>query len=157
MRWLWRHGGREVRLDYNFWTGARRVAVDGEEITRAKNLAWRWSHPLALGDDPATVRVRIRWLFTLAAELEVAGELVPPAAVPRELPAWAWVFVLASAAIVVVAGGGAIPGGLAGAGAMTAIGIARSELTTGERLALCALATAAAWGAFLLIARVLGG
>ena len=157
MQWVWHEGGRAVRLDYAYWTGVRRVSVDGEEIARAKNISLRWSHRFALDGRPAELRVRLRWLLALEAELEVDGRPVAPAAAPREIPAWIWLFAIANAAILVVAGGGAIPGALAGAGAAFSIGIARSELSLPARLGLCALVTAAAWGAFALLLRALGG
>lgn len=157
MQWLWQDGPRLVRLDYAYWTGVRRVSVDGEEIARARNLAWRWSHRFRLGDAPAELRVRIRWLVALDAELEVDGRVVQPAAAPREIPAWVWLFAAANAAILVVAGGGAIPGALAGAGAASSIGIARTSLSAPARLGLCALVTAAAWAGFYGLLQALGG
>ncbi len=169
MKWSWRipsEPARTLVLDFNYWTGGKRVSIaspgfagtrstpegsaesiDGEVVpTQSKTFGW--SHTFPVGTQVATLRVKVKYLAVPEASLEIDGRVIEPIEGPRALPAWTWAFVLANLAILVASRGGAIPGAIAGVGAVGVIGSARSNLAIAARLGLCVLVTAAAWGAF---------
>lgn len=159
MKWTWRDPGdpsRTIELDFNYWTGAKQLRVGGE-LVPTKNKLMGWSHELALGPRRAIVRVRVKYLALPEAALEIDGSAIAPLDAPRPLPAWTWAFVAANLAILVASRGGAIPGAIAGVGAVGAIGAARSNLRLAPRLGLAGVSTGAAWAAFAALAHTFGG
>jgi hypothetical protein len=160
MRWTWRWpdpDGRVVTVDYQFSTGAKQISVDGGVVARKGGLSLGLVEELDLDGQPATVRVSTRWLIAPHAELEMGGRVVPPTSGPRDVPRWAWLFVAANLAILVVARGGAIPGALAGVGAVCCVWVSRGAPGVGARIGACAAITAAAWAALWVLVRALTG
>jgi len=148
MRWHWQVSGTEVELDYNVWSGRKRLVAGGRELAAGGGFNLSWEQEVDIADQSAVVRTRLRWLLLPEAHLEVAGIDVEPTTAPRDVPAWAWLFALVSLAVLVVARGGAIPGAFAGVGAVGAVYAARMESSLSVRLALAAASTGFAWGGF---------
>jgi hypothetical protein len=140
-----------VIAGYSFWTGRKQVALDGRPIADGGGLALRWQHDFDIEDQPAHIAVSVKWLHVPQAELTVGGRLVAPIGGPGDMPAWAWGFVALNLALLIVSLGGAIPGALAGAGAVSCSWIARGPRPLGARLALCAAVTLAAWAGLGLL------
>ena len=68
------------------------------------------------------------------------------------IPKFVWLFVVCCGFIPVLTLGGAIPGGLAAAGAVSCIGVARNEAwSVATRVTLCTAITVACWALFLVI------
>jgi hypothetical protein len=150
MKWTWRipaEPGRTLELDFNFWSGSKRVTIDGELVPTQSKMTG-WSHAFPVGTQQAILRAKVKYLAVPEASLEIDGREITPTEAPRPLPVWTWAFVVANLAILIVSGGGAIPGALGGVGAVSAIGLARSKPSLVARLGLCVLVTAAAWAAY---------
>jgi hypothetical protein len=150
MKWTWplpAEPARTLALDYNYLTGTKRLTVDGEVVPTQSRM-FGWSHTFPVGVQQATVTMKLKYLAVAEAELQIDGKTVAPLEAPRALPPWTWIFVLANMAILVASRGGAIPGAIAGVGAVGTIAAARSNLAFAARLALSVVVTGLAWGAF---------
>lgn len=148
MRWRWQTHGSSISMDWSFWSGRKRLAVDQATVELPKGaFSTRLTRPIELGDGASAVLAfRIRWLFLGEASMSVDGQPIAPVEAPEDLPWWVWVFVAASAAIMVVTKGGALWGALAGVGAASCVGVSRINRPPAARLLGCAAIVAACWG-----------
>ena len=156
MRWHWRDGTHDVVLDYNYLLSTKKLTVDGKSEPIKANMAMRWEHGFDVGNQPARVTFALRYFVVPSAELDIGERVIEPALAPPKPAPWVWAFVTANLAMLVLSKGGAIPGAIAGVGAVSCIGASMTQRSELIRLALCAVATAAAWGLFyalLLAAR----
>lgn len=147
MKWEWTVGSQTVSFDYNFMLSTKRLTVGGknEPVQRG---TWRSETDFKVGADTARLRFALRYFLMPEATLEVGGQPFTPHVAPPKPAGWTWAFVTANLAILVVAIGGAIPGAIAGVGAVSCIGASMSQRSEWTRILLCALVTAAAWAAF---------
>lgn len=158
MRWRWLHGGHEVVLEWSFWTGRRRLSVDGQALAIPGGmLASKIDVPLALEGTDAHLELRLRYLTVATARMIADGQEVAAEAAPADVPAWTWLFVVATAGILVASRGGALWGALVGVAAVSCIGVSRTQRPEVVRLVVCAAIAGAAWVAFFALSAWLAG
>ena len=133
------------------------VSIDGQEyntFTLGKN-----SFLSAHEDFPIVVHGEQFILALRGSKMRLAkndryidnGAVFVPA---KPFPKWAWLFVVASGALVVF--GGAIPVAFGLGGATGCIAVSRSEKSVAIRVLLCVLITAGCWITTLMISGVIG-
>ena len=157
-------GSHTVEVDHRYLTGKRAIRVDGKPLQRTARVSHALfdlgsTHPFMLGAHSCAVVIQtngLTYLYDLLVDgrSQRTGKSVTPR---RRVPQWAWGFIIACAAIPLVALGGAVPAALGIGGALGCRRIARDTADTmAMRVALCAVVTALCWCLFflfLLIAR----
>lgn len=140
--------GKEHELTFSqtVFTGKRELEVDGIPVKVKKagvrDMFCETEYPLVVDGNNLSIIIRgARVDVILDGKSVITGkEFIP-------IPKWSWIFVAACLGILVISGGGAVPGAISFIGATTCISITKlSKINTLFKIILCIAVTVICWG-----------
>jgi hypothetical protein len=141
--------------------GKEQVLVDDVVVSTRTSARMKIDHQFEVGPGhPGQLEGSMSMLGKVDCRLVVDGREVPGKLSEggwldfKQVPAWAWLFVVACGSLVIL--GGAIGGALGAGGAMGCAALSQRPQSLGARLVGCALITGGVWLGYILIAGGLG-
>lgn len=145
-------GDHTVHIEHSSYAGKKLIRVDGKPLTQDRKVADTGDYAFQINGHTGVVSIRNN-LLGFSYDVGIDGKSVTtgkPIVPQVALPMWAWVFIIACAAIPILSLGGIVPILLGLGGALGCNQLARDGTKDyNSRLLMCAGITVLCWVLFI--------